>query len=117
MNRMMARSATLIPARASGRRKPSNSCPQARSGIQAKILPEQRIAVPQERREEVVRRELVDGGRRRDLWGPIGPTLRPREALDVEPGRSGEDVGVAAPGTLGSGAPEPVQQAELDEAG
>jgi hypothetical protein len=73
--------------------------------------------MPQERREQVVRRELVDGGRGRDLRRPIGPTLRPREALDVEPGRSGEDVGIAAPGTLGGRAPEPAEEAELDEAG
>jgi hypothetical protein len=41
--------------------------------------------------------------------------MRPGEALGIEPRRLREDVGVTAAWAVGAGAPEPVQQAELDK--
>ena len=43
--------------------------------------------------------------------------MRPCEALDVDPRRPGEDVGVSAPWTVRAGAPEPAEQSELDQPG
>jgi len=41
--------------------------------------------------------------------------MRPGQALGIDPRRLGEDVGVTAAWAVGAGAPEPVEQAELDE--
>jgi len=73
--------------------------------------------MPEERCEEVEGRELVDRRRRRQVRRPVGATMRPCEALDVDPRRPGEDVGVAAPRTVRAGAPEPAEQSKVDEPG
>ncbi len=41
--------------------------------------------------------------------------MRLGEALDVDPRRPGEDVGVTAPWAVGAGAPEPSRQSKLDQ--
>ena len=50
-------------------------------------LSEQRVAMPEERREEVEGRELVDRRGRRQVRRPVRATMRPGEALDVDPRR------------------------------
>ena len=80
-------------------------------------LLEQRVAMPEERCEEVEGRELVDRRGRRQVRRPVRATMRPSETLDVDPRRPGEDVGVSAPWTVRAGAPEPAEQSKLDEPG
>ncbi len=58
-------------------------------------LAEQGVAVAQECREEVERRELVDRRRGGLLRSPVGTALRSGEQLDVAPRRAGQLVGVA----------------------
>jgi hypothetical protein len=80
-------------------------------------LSEQRVAMPEERCEEVEGREFVDRRGRRQVRRPVRATMRPSEAFDVDPRRPGEDVGVAAPWAVRAGAPEPSQQSQLDQPG
>ena len=54
---------------------------------------------------------------RRRARRPVGATVRPGEALDVDPGRPCEDVRVAAPWSVGARAPEPSKQPKVDEPG
>jgi hypothetical protein len=80
-------------------------------------LSEQRVAMPEERCEEVEGRELVDRRGRRKVRRPVRAAMRPGKALDVDSRGPGEDVGVSAPWTVRAGAPEPAEQSELDEPG
>ena len=73
----------------------------------------------QEGREDVVGGELVDDRRHRldAALDQLRAAHRPHEALELEAGDLGQGIGVASPGPLAVGGPEPSEDAVVDEAG